>query len=139
MELFMLDTNTASFAIKGNPPIVRERMLKIPMVSLCISAITEAELLHGVARKPEAKNLSIAVREFLQRIDILPWDSDAAKTYAALRYNCEKDGVALGSMDMLIAAHAISAGAVLVTNDKAFSNVKSNDLRLADWATATIR
>lgn len=75
MELFMLDTNTASYVIKGNPPSVREQIIKIPMVNLCISAITEAELLNGVSRKPEAKNLSIAVREFLQRIGILPWDS----------------------------------------------------------------
>lgn len=134
MELFMLDTVTASYVIKGNPPSVREQMLKIPMVNLCISAITEAELLHGVARKPEAKNFPIVVKGFLQRIDILPWDSDAAKVYASLRYNCEKNGISLGSMDMLIAAHAISAGAVLVTNDRAFNNVKNNDLRLADWS-----
>lgn len=129
----MLDTNTASYVIKGNPPSVREQMLKVSMSGLCISAITEAELLHGTARKPEAGNLRIAVREFLQRIEILPWDSDAALSYADLRCRCEKDGISLGSMDMLIAAHAISERAVLVTNDKAFYNVRSDDLRLADW------
>ena len=61
----MLDTNTASYVIKGNPSSVRERMLTVPMASLCISAITEAELLHEVARIPEAKNLSMAVRELI--------------------------------------------------------------------------
>ena len=51
MELYMLDTNTASFVIRGNPKSVREHMLKVPMTNICISAITQAELLYGVARK----------------------------------------------------------------------------------------
>jgi tRNA(fMet)-specific endonuclease VapC len=132
VEHYMLDTNTASYVIKDNPRRVRERMLQVPMASLCISAITQAELLHGVARRPEAKQLPRAVREFLLRIDILPWDCDAAESYAKLRVHCERAGTPLGTMDMLIAAHAIAAGAMLVTNDRAFYRV-GQDLRLVDW------
>jgi len=132
MQLYMLDTNTASYIIKGEPVVVREHLLKVPMASICISSITQAELLRGVARKPEAKRLSIAVKEFLIRVEIMPWDSDAAEAYARLRTACEREGKPLGTMDMLIAAHSLAVGAVLITNDKAFYMVKHH-LSLEDW------
>ncbi|MCU7816014.1 MAG: type II toxin-antitoxin system VapC family toxin [Candidatus Thiodiazotropha sp. (ex Rostrolucina anterorostrata)] len=106
------------------------RLRSVPMSSVCVSAITEAELLRGIAKKPEAKRLPIAVKEFLLRVEILPWD--AADTYAQLRSACENEGKPLGTMDMLIAAHSVAVGAVLITNDKAFYNVEHH-LALEDW------
>jgi len=129
---YMLDTNTASYVIKGVPAVIREHLQNVPMANVCISAITEAELLQGVARKPEAKRLPAIVKEFLLRVDILPWDSNAADAYAQLRTACEKEGKPLGTMDMLIAAHSVAVGAALVTNDKAFYNVEHH-LTLEDW------
>ncbi len=129
---YMLDTNTVSYIIKGEPTTVREHLRNIPMAKICISAITEAELLRGVAKKPDARHLPVAVKEFLLRVDILPWDSDAAKAYAILRTACDKEGKPLGNMDMLIAAHSVAVGAVLITNDKAFYNVEHH-LVLDDW------
>lgn len=129
---YMLDTNTASYIIKGEPVEIREHLLKVPMANVCISAITEAELLRGVAKKPEAKRLAVAVKEFLLRVDILPWDSDAAEAYAILRTACENEGKPLGAMDMLIAAHSVAADTILITNDKAFYNVQ-HLLNLEDW------
>ena len=134
----MLDTNTASYIIKGEPVVVRAHLLKVPMASVCISSITQAELLRGVARKPEAKGLPIAVKEFLIRVEIMPWDSDAAEAYARLRTSCERDGTPLGTMDMLIAAHSVAVGAVLVTNDPAFYNVKRH-LSLKNWTRSNDR
>lgn len=131
-QRYMLDTNTASYIIKGKPLAIREHLLKVPMASVCISTITEAELLRGVAKKPEAKRLSVAVKEFLLRVDILPWDSDAAEAYAKLRTACENEGKSLGAMDMLIAAHSIAAETILITNDNAFYNVQ-HLLTLEDW------
>ena len=131
-SFFMLDTNTASYIIKGIPAVVRERLKAAPMSSICISAITEAELLRGVAKKPEAKHLPLAVKEFLIRVDVLSWDSEVAKSYAQLRTACENEGKSLGAMDMLIAAHSVAVDAVLVTNDKAFYNVEHH-LSLQDW------
>ncbi|MBT5466706.1 MAG: type II toxin-antitoxin system VapC family toxin [Candidatus Marinimicrobia bacterium] len=131
-SFFMLDTNTASYIIKGIPAVVRERLKAVPMSSICISAITEAELLRGVAKKPEAKHLPLAVKEFLIRVDVLSWDSEVAKSYAQLRTACENEGKSLGAMDMLIAAHSVAVDAVLVTNDKAFYNVEHH-LSLQDW------
>ena len=58
-QRYMLDTNMASYIIKGKPVAVKEHLLNVPMASICISAITEAELLHGVVRKPEAKHLPL--------------------------------------------------------------------------------
>ncbi len=130
--LYMLDTNTASYIIKGVPAAVREHLRSVPMAAVCVSAITEAELLHGVAQKPEAKRLPLAVKEFLLRVEILPWDSDAASVYAQLRTACEKKGNLLGTMDMLIAAHAVAVGAVLITSDKPFYHLKHH-LNLQDW------
>lgn len=132
MQLYMLDTNMASYIIKGEPVAVRKNLRKVPMASVCISSITQAELLLGVAKKPNAKHLPMAVKEFLLRVEILPWDSDAAETYAHLRTACGSEGLPLGTMDMLIAAHSVAAGAVLVTNDQAFYRVKHH-LSLNDW------
>ena len=132
-KCYMLDTNTASYIIKGKPAVIRERLRNVPMANVCVSAITEAELLRGVAKKPEAKHLPVAVKEFLLRVEILPWDSDAADAYAQLRTACENEGKPLGNMDMLIAAHSVAVGAVLITNDKAFYNVEHH-LMLDDWS-----
>lgn len=128
----MLDTNTANYIIKGKPVDVRDHLRNVPMTTVCISAMTEAELLHGVARKPEAKHLPLAVKEFLLRVEILPWDSDAADAYAQLRTACENKGKSLAVMDMLIAAHSVATDTVLVTNDQAFYHLK-HYLTLQDW------
>lgn len=129
---FMLDTNMASYIIKGANDAVQIHLENVPMASVCISAITQAELLRGVAKKPDAKQLPVVVNEFLLRVEILPWDSRAAEVYATLRTAFEKEGKLLGVMDMLIAAHAESSGAILVTNDKVFYNVRKY-LSLEDW------
>lgn len=131
-QRYMLDTNTASYIIKGKPESVRMKLTQLPMTAVCISAITEAELLRGVAKKPEAKHLPLAVKEFLLRVDRLAWDSKAADAYAQLRTACENEGKSLGGMDMLIASHSVAEDAILVTNDKEFYRVKQF-LQLEDW------
>lgn len=131
---YLLDTNTASYVIKGNIPRVRERLLKVPMASVAISAVTEAELRFGTARKPAAKQLKIAVEEFLLRVESQPWDSESASHYASLRAVLERDGEPMGNLDMMIAAHALAKQLVLVTHDRVFRRVKR--LRIEDWAIA---
>ncbi|WP_255538718.1 type II toxin-antitoxin system VapC family toxin [Polynucleobacter sp. Latsch14-2] len=126
----MLDTNTVSSLIKQNQ-LVRKRITSLPMDKLCLSVISEAELLYGLAKKPHATNLHQVVQEFLKRIEVLAWNSDVAEHYAILRADLEAKGAVLGSLDMQIAAHAFEAGAVLVTNDQAFKSVKK--LKVEDW------
>jgi len=132
MVRYLLDTNTCSYIIKGNRPYVRERLLKVPMAGVGISVMTEAELRFGVARLPDAKKLGMAVEEFLLRVEVLPWDSEAAQHYARLRAALEREGEPMGNLDMMIAAQALAAGAVLVTSDRVFRRVKG--LKTADWA-----
>jgi tRNA(fMet)-specific endonuclease VapC len=128
---YLLDTNMASYVIKGNFPHVRERLLKIPMSDVGVSVVTEAELRFGVAKKPQAANLATAVEEFLLRVEVLAWDSEAAKSYAKIRADLERSGEPMGNLDMMIAAHAVATQAVLVTHDRIFHRVKQ--LKLEDW------
>ena len=128
---YLLDTNAASYVIKGNFPRVRERLLRVPMAEVGISAVTEAELRFGIARKPEAVKLRIAVEEFLLRVEALSWDSDAAQQYAQVRAELERSGKPMGNLDLMIAAHALSAQLVLVTHDHVFRRIKR--LKVEDW------
>ena len=130
MKRTMLDTNTVSYLLKAHPAVCR-RVAAAPMASLCISAITEGELLFGLARRPDAKRLHVAVREFLRRVDVLPWDSTVAARYGAMRTGLERRGKILAPLDLLIATHALSTGAILVTNDRAFAQVA--ELDVDDW------
>ena len=130
-DRYLLDTNTASYVIKGNFPRVRERLLKVPMAEVGVSVVTEAELRFGVFRRPEATNLKVAVEEFLLRVEVLAWDSDAARHYAHLRAALEERGEPMGNLDMMIAAQALAAGVVLVTSDSVFRRVKG--LKVQDW------
>jgi tRNA(fMet)-specific endonuclease VapC len=131
LVFYLLDTNTVSYILKGNPPRVRLRLGSLPMEQVCISVITEAELRFGVARKPQAKNLRIAVEEFLLRLEVLPWDSQAAQQYAEIRAAVEQSGQPMGNLDLMIAAQALAAGATLVTSDRSFTRIKR--LKTEDW------
>ncbi len=127
----MLDTNTVSHFIKGRHALV-QRVTAIPMASLCISAITHGELMYGLAKRPDATRLRAAVHEFIMCVDTLPWDEDVAKRYGVVRADLERRGSVLAPLDLQIAAHAITAEAILVTNDRAFSQV--DGLALEDWS-----
>lgn len=104
------------------------------MAEVAISVVTEVELRFGVARRPEATRLQMAVDEFLLRVESLPWNSTAAQQYAQLRAVLERRGEPLGNLDMMIVAHALAIPAVLVSSDHAFRRVKH--LNTQDWAKA---
>lgn len=130
---YMLDTNVASYIVRGPSPVLAARLVAVPMSQLCVSSITQGELLYGVARKPGATHLQIAVREFLMRVDVLAWDSAAATRYGVLRAALEANGTPLGNLDTLIAAHTLAADAILVTNDQAFARVPA--LVVENWVS----
>ncbi len=127
---YMLDTNVVGQFFKENPAVVR-RVVAASMASLSVSAITAGELLFGLAKRPAATRLHLAVREFLRRVDVLPWDHTVATLYGAVRAELQNSGKTLAPLDMLIATHALHAGAIMVTNDGAFRHVPN--LRLEDW------
>ena len=129
---YLLDTNTVSYIIKGNRPRVRERLLKVAMAEVGTSVITEGELRFGLARKPDATQLKVVVDEFLLRVEVLPWDSEAAKQYANIRAALENIGEPMGNLDLMIAAQALGLSTVLVTSDAVFRRVKG--LKIEDWS-----
>ncbi len=130
----MLDTNTVSYILKGKSPAARAKLAGLGEdESACISIVTEFELEFGLAKNPNTANLRHALRWFLARIQVLPLGSAEARAYGQLRMKQEAAGRPLESMDMLIAAHAIAAGAILVTADKVFSYVEG--LSRENWAT----
>ena len=132
-KLYLLDTNIASYVITGSVPAVHRRIERVPMAQLAISAVTEGELLYGVARRPEAARLRAIVDEFLLRVSVQSWDSSVARHYGALRAALERQGRPMGNLDMMIGAHALALGAVLVTNDRTFSRIKG--LKIENWAS----
>ena len=123
--LYMLDTNTVAYIVDGRSKAARLRLAEVPQrFSVVISAITEAEIRYGLAKKPEATRLREAMEEFLSKVMVLPWDSDVAHTYGRMRAMMSVRGKTFSSLDLLIAAHAATVGAVLVTGDRAFQNAE---------------
>jgi tRNA(fMet)-specific endonuclease VapC len=127
----LLDTNTASYAIRGNFPGVRHQLLRIPVDEVGVSVITEAELRFGAARLPHVARIRVLVREFLTTYTALPWTSEAALEYAQLRLATERSGSPIGTLDLMIAAHALALDAVLVSHDRVFRRVP--ELKVEDW------
>jgi tRNA(fMet)-specific endonuclease VapC len=131
----MLDTNTVSYIVKGKSPAARAKLAGLQDSEIgCISIITEAELQYRLAKSPNAAALRSPLEAFLAKIQILPWSREEALAYGQLRAKQEAAGKTLGNLDLLIAAHAIAVGAVLVTNDKAFSHVTGLP-GTVNWAT----
>lgn len=113
----MLDTDMASYVIKQRSPEVTARLVAIPPSLVCVSAITRAELLYGLKRLPPGHRLHTGVRRFLRLVRVLPWESEAADFYADIRFQLVTTGQPIGELDMMIAAHSLAVGAVLVTNN----------------------
>ena len=132
---YLLDTNITAYILSGGSKSARLLLqTTLEVAPVAISAVTEAEIRFGLSLKPGAVRLRDAVEKFLQTIEIRAWDSGAARGYASLRTQLKRSGKSLSTADLMIAAHAIAAGAILVTHDKAFLHA-APPLSIADWAT----
>ena len=129
---FMLDTNTCIYIIKKKPPDVIERFIQTEISQIGISSITLSELSYGVSKSSKPEQNQIALAQFIAPLEILPYGDDAAQYYGTLRAHLEKQGMPIGSLDMLIAAHALSTDCTLVTNnEKEF--VRIPKLKIENW------
>ena len=132
--MILLDTNTCIYIINNRPPNVLERFRKYKAGEVGISSIAASELAYGVAKSGSVKNRT-ALEMFLAPMQILPFDSQCLWFYADLRASLEKQGLSIGPMDSLIAAHALSIDGTLVTNNiKEFMRVPK--LKLDNWFEA---
>ena len=128
----MLDTNICIYIIKQKPPDVIERFYQTEISQIGISSITLSELFYGVSKSSKPEQNQIALTQFMAPLYILSYDDEAAQYYGLLRAYLEKQGRPIGSLDMLIAAHALSTNCVLVTNnEKEFSRVPN--LKIDNW------
>lgn len=130
---YMLDTNICIHVIKNKPETAIRNFLAHQPEDICISAITLAELLHGVEKSRFPDRNRLAVSMFLSTITVLDFDNDAARMYGELRADLERNGTPIGPIDMLIAGHARAKDLVLVTNNTGeFERVRA--LQLEDWS-----
>jgi tRNA(fMet)-specific endonuclease VapC len=133
MVRYLLDTDTCSYAIRERPAGVRERMNAISLEEQAISVVTYAELMYGVARSSNARVNREVVAAFVRHVPALSWTADAAEHYGEIRAALEVRGAPIGAMDLMIAAHARSLGAAVVTrNLRHFSRVPG--LAVENWA-----
>jgi len=129
----MLDTNVSIYLIKEHPASVIERFTAHPVGDIGISVITLAELEYGVTKSSRPAKNREALEQFVSPLDVAPFDRPATAAYGRLRTALEKKGQPVGSMDLLIAAHALSLNVRLIThNVKEFGRVSG--LRIEDWA-----
>ena len=132
MEL-MLDTNICIYLIKEHPPSVLERFASHAVGDIGISVITLAELEYGVSKSSRPSKNREALDQFISPLEVVPFDRQATAAYGKLRTTLEKKGQSIGSMELLIAAHALSLDVRLVTrNVREFGRVPG--LRVEDWA-----
>jgi tRNA(fMet)-specific endonuclease VapC len=130
---FMLDTNICIYLIKQKPEKVLRHFKTYSVGDIGISSITLAELMYGVQRSQQVQKNRQALEEFTLPLEIAAFDDAAAEVYGSVRAGLERDGTPVGSMDMLIGAHALNLGVTLVTNNlREFKKIKN--LKVVDWS-----
>ena len=130
--MHLLDTNHCIFLINRRFPEVARRLARQAVGSVAVSSVTVSELWYGVENSSRKEQNRAALAKFLLPLEILPYGEDAAQAYGKIRPVLEKAGCAIGAMDLLIAAHALSFPATLVThNRREFQRVPG--LKLEDW------
>jgi tRNA(fMet)-specific endonuclease VapC len=132
--MILLDTNICIYIINAKPAAVLKRFEQYRMGDIGLCSVVAAELAFGVAKSGSARNRQ-ALDMFLAPLTVLPFDADAIWVYGDLRAHLERQGTPIGSLDTMIAAHALSQRAPLVTNNtREFAKVPG--LVLDSWAQA---
>ena len=130
---YLLDTNICIYIIKHQPPAVLSKFKNLSPDDIGISSITYAELLYGVEKSQHINKNRDALEKFVLPLEVFLFDDVAAQYYGKVRATLEKKGTPIGSLDLLIAAHALSLNLKLVTNNvKEFSRVPN--LHVENWA-----
>ncbi len=132
MNKVMLDTNICIYLIKNKPQEVKKKFNAYEVGEICISSIAVSELYYGVQKSQMIEKNQRALALFLAPLNIIAYDETAAIEYGKIRANLQVKGNVVGSLELLIAAHAKSLGVKLVTNNtKEFDRIP--DLDLENW------
>ena len=130
-SIFMLDTDICSYLMKGASEQLAHSIIEHKDDTLCISAITYAELMFGILNR-QSKKLEKKLEQLLALVRVMDWSDSAARQYAEIRHHLLQKGIPIGNMDILIAAAAIAIDARLVTNNRRhFERIPK--LKIADW------
>ncbi len=130
----LLDTNICIYIIKRQPLPVIERFMEFAIGDVGISVVTLAELEYGVSKSRDVKRNRHALKQFIAPLVVAPFNQEAAIIYGTIRAHLEQKGQPIGSMDLLIAAHARSLDVRLVTNNEnEFKRVP--ELRIENWVS----
>ncbi len=130
---YLLDTNMCIYLIRKKPRTVLEKFARHSVGEIGLSSITVAELEYGVQKSQYPAQNQRALQQFLVPLIIAEFDYKAAAAYGTIRAGLERRGTPIGALDTLIAAHARSLGATIVTNDvRDFSRVPG--LKVVNWA-----
>lgn len=133
--MILLDTNICIYIINAKPPAVLARFQQYRLGDIGLCSVVAAELAFGVAKSGSARNRQ-ALEMFLAPLTILPFDAVAVWVYGDLRADLERRGNPIGSLDTMIAAHALSQQALLITNNtREFAKVPG--LQLDNWVATT--
>ena len=136
MLRYMLDTNLCIRVLRDRPPSLRERF-NAEADGLCISTIVLTELLHGAAKSARPIENRREVERFAARLEVLPFDAEAAEHAADIRATLERAGQTIGGYDLPIAGHARSRGLTIVTGNLGeFQRVAG--LRCEDWGDRSV-
>jgi tRNA(fMet)-specific endonuclease VapC len=130
---YLLDTDICIYIAKGRPAAVLSRLARLKQGDAGISVVTYLELLYGAWKSSSFEENVARIETFERLIPAQPLDRSVARHYAKLRTDLERSGSPIGPYDMLIAAHALSLGLILVTNNvREFSRV--HGLRVENWS-----
>lgn len=132
---YMLDTNILVYVLNARPlyKAVLDRFDSEAPENLLVSSITAAELHFGIEKSGRHEASRKALQLTLDALNVAPFDAGAAKAYGTVRAGLEAQGKSIGPLDTLIAAHALSLGLTLVTNNvREFSRVRG--LEVENWA-----
>ena len=132
---YLLDTNICIYLIKKKPVQVYLRLQQVGLGAVGISSITLSELDYGIEKSQQPNRNRMALAQFVAPLEIAVYDEQAARQYGQIRSHLERQGLPIGPLDMLIAAHARALGCALVTNNvREFERVPN--LRVENWAEA---
>ena len=130
--IYLLDSNICIYVINEHPKHVLDKFKKMRNENITISSIVLSELAFGVYNSHHVEKNLLALEKFSTPIKVLPYDENAAYYYGEIRAYLKKNGNPIGQLDAMIAAHALSINATLVTNNtKEFSRVKN--LKCENW------